>query len=86
MEMSDLEQPRKHLAEIDQQIAELERETHDRIERYANYNMDQRRMRREEWSRFEDQVRPMREEREYIAKTIANIVALQAPPPVVIQR
>lgn len=82
--MTDLEQARETLAEYDRQIAKLEYETRQRVERMTGLDGDADFVSRQEWSRFNLQVAPIRSARDHLAKAIATIVGMAAPAPVII--
>lgn len=83
--MSGLDQARENLHTMDMQIAKLEYETRERIVRCTGLDGDADLVSREEWGKFNEQVRPLREQREHLAKAIATIVGMAAPPPMFIK-
>lgn len=84
--MNDLDQARDTVAYLDLEIRKLEYETRQRIERMTGLDGDNDLVSRQEWGKFNEQVLPMREQREHLARAITTIASMTAPPPMLLTK
>jgi hypothetical protein len=82
--MNDMQAARDAIHQIDMTIANLERETNERITRGTGLDGDYSIVSREEWGRFHDQVRPLRAQQEAIIQAMVTVHSMQEPSPMII--
>lgn len=82
--MSDLDQARETVRELDRMIAKLEFDTRERIARMTGPDGDADLVSRQEWTKFNREVQPIREQREHLAKAITTIFSMAPLPPMIV--
>lgn len=82
--MTDLDQAREAIAEIDRTIAKLDHETRGRIARMTDLDGDADWVSREEWRKFYDQTRPLRKERSSIVQAMVDVLSIETLPPIIV--